>query len=149
MRRVWSAPRASSTDFGRALMRIRTTVAALGLLTPLVLAGCLSAPPPLSLPDTTAIGFDGARAVPPDCMKLMQPSHLVDAGFGRAGVPFGCATYRNLAVMLARPEDLVAPAPYGGADAETAAGAVRRYVEDRVKQPAPGKTLTTTGSPGR
>ncbi|QVN22209.1 CpaD family pilus assembly lipoprotein [Burkholderia pyrrocinia] len=126
-------------------MRVRTTVLA---LLPLALAGCMSAPPPLNLPDARSIGFDGVQAVPPDCAKLMQPSHLVDAGFGRPGVPFGCATYTNLATMLARPQDLVAPVPYGGADAEVAAGAVRRYVEDRVKQPTPGKTLTTTGSPG-
>ncbi|GAU04809.1 lipoprotein [Burkholderia stabilis] len=108
----------------------------------------MSAQPPLNLPDARSIGFDGVQAVPPDCAKLMQPSHLVDAGFGRPGVPFGCATYTNLAAMLARPQDLVAPVPYGGADAEVAAGAVRRYVEDRVKLPTPGKTLTTTGSPG-
>lgn len=126
-------------------MQVRTTVLA---LLPLALAGCMSAPPPLNLPDARSIGFDGVQAVPPDCAKLMQPSHLVDAGFGRPGVPFGCATYTNLAAMLARPQDLVAPVPYGGADAEVAAGAVRRYVEDRVKLPTPGKTLTTTGSPG-
>lgn len=126
-------------------MQVRTTVLA---LLPLALAGCMSAQPPLNLPDARSIGFDGAQAVPPDCAKLMQPSHLVDAGFGRPGVPFGCATYTNLAAMLARPQDLVAPVPYGGADAEVAAGAVRRYVEDRVKLPTPGKTLTTTGSPG-
>ncbi|KAG8155445.1 CpaD family pilus assembly lipoprotein [Burkholderia catarinensis] len=125
-------------------MRIRPSVAALLSLS---LAGCLSAPPPVSLPDARAIGFDGAHAVPPDCATLMQPSHLVDAGFGRPGVPFGCATYTNLAAMLARPEDLVAPVPYGGANAEAAAGAVRRYVEDRVKQPLPG-TTQTTGAPG-
>ncbi|WP_269510710.1 CpaD family pilus assembly lipoprotein [Burkholderia sp. IMCC1007] len=126
-------------------MRIRTVVAT--LLLP-VLAACLSAPPPIDLPDARAIGFDGARAVPPDCAQLMQPSHLVDAGYGRPGVPFGCATYTNLAAMLARPEDLVAPVPYGGADAQVAADAVRRYVEDRVKLPTPDKTLTTTGSSG-
>ncbi|MGU7771993.1 CpaD family pilus assembly lipoprotein [Burkholderia sp. MR1-5-21] len=125
-------------------MRFRPTVLA---LLPLVLAGCLSAPPPLNLPDASVIGFDGARALPPDCAKLMQPSHLVDAGFGRAGVPFGCATYTNLATMLARPEDLVAPVPYAGADADVAASAVRRYVEDRVKEPIPGRTQTT-GTPG-
>ncbi|KVL05699.1 CpaD family pilus assembly lipoprotein [Burkholderia cepacia] len=125
-------------------MRTRSIVA---VLLPLGLAGCLSAPPPVNLPDARTIGFDGARAVPPDCATLMQPSHLVDAGYARPGVPFGCATYANLAAMLARPEDLVAPVPYGGADAQAAADAVRRYVEDRVKQPTPGKTLTT-GSPG-
>ena len=39
-------------------MRTRSIVAA---LLPLVCAGCLSAPPPVNLPDARSIGFDGAR----------------------------------------------------------------------------------------
>ncbi|KVD79248.1 hypothetical protein WS62_27760 [Burkholderia sp. ABCPW 14] len=122
-------------------MRVRTMVCA---LTPLALASCLSAPPPLDLPDASIIRFDGVHAVPPDCIQLTEPSHLVDAGFRRPSVAFGCATYRNLAAMLARPEDLVAPAPYAGADAAGAADAVRRFIEDRIKQPTPAKSSTTT-----
>jgi type IV pilus biogenesis protein CpaD/CtpE len=96
------------------------------------IAGCMSAHPPLGMPDSSVMGFDGSHAVPPDCATLMQPSHLVDAGFGRPGVAFGCATYTNLAVMLARPADLVAPVPYAGADAALGASAVRRYEEGRA-----------------
>jgi type IV pilus biogenesis protein CpaD/CtpE len=96
------------------------------------LSGCMSAPPPLDMPDASVVGFDGTRAVPPDCAKLEQPSHLVDAGFGRPGVAFGCATYTNLAIMLARPADLVQPIPYAGADAALGASAVRRYDEGRA-----------------
>ncbi|MEX3931212.1 CpaD family pilus assembly lipoprotein [Paraburkholderia phymatum] len=102
---------------------------------PLALSACMSATPPIGLPDASVIGFDGYKALAPDCATLAQPSHLIDAGFGRPGVAFGCATYTNLAVMLARPADLVEPLPYAGADATTAASAVRRFDEGRVKPP--------------
>ncbi|QCP52717.1 hypothetical protein FAZ95_26605 [Trinickia violacea] len=122
--------------------------ARLAALAALALSGCLSAPPPLNLPDASVIGYQDGRAVPPDCAKLNEPSHLVDAGVRQPSVAFGCATYSNLAVMIARPEDVVAPLPYAGADAATAASAVRRYQEDRIKQPtAPTSTTTTPASP--
>jgi hypothetical protein len=107
------------------------------------LTGCMSGHPPLGMPDASVIGYDphgGARAVPPQCGQLDQPSHMIDAGAGRPGVAFGCATYGNLAAMLARPADLVAPLPYAGADAGLAAGAVRRYDEGRVKPLNPTST---------
>ena len=107
------------------------------------LSGCMSTPPPLSMPDASVIGFDGTHAVPPDCAKLVQPSHLVDAGAGRSGVAFGCATYTNLANMLARPADLVQPIPYTGADAALGASAVRRYEEG---QATPLNTTSTTSN---
>ncbi|WP_233804526.1 CpaD family pilus assembly lipoprotein [Paraburkholderia sp. HP33-1] len=113
-------------------------------LVPLLLSGCMSATPPLGLPDTSMVGFDGRYAIAPDCATLVQPSHLIDAGHARPGIPFGCATLTNLAVMLARPEDLIAPLPYAGSDATSAAGAVRRFEEGRVKQP--NATSTTTSS---
>ncbi|MBU6493737.1 MAG: hypothetical protein KGQ45_13265 [Burkholderiales bacterium] len=113
-------------------------------LLPLTLLGCMSTHPPLGMPDVSVIGYDGQHAVPPDCAKLVQPSHLVDAGVGRPGMAFGCATYSNLAAMLARPADLVAPLPYGGADANTAAAAVRRYQEGRV---TPLNATSTVSSP--
>ncbi|HEX7913839.1 MAG TPA: CpaD family pilus assembly lipoprotein [Paraburkholderia sp.] len=92
--------------------------------------------PPLGMPDPSVIGFtpgDGGQATPPACETLTQRSGMRDAGFRRPGVAFGCATYSNLAAMLARPADLVAPLPYAGADAPLAASAVRRYEEDRAK----------------
>jgi pilus assembly protein CpaD len=96
------------------------------------LSGCMSTPPPLGMPDASVVGFDGTHAVPPDCAKLQQPSHMSDAGFERPGVAFGCATYTNLATMLARPADLVQPIPYAGADAALGASAARRYDEGRT-----------------
>ncbi|MDB5774070.1 MAG: hypothetical protein JWP38_203 [Herbaspirillum sp.] len=113
----------------------------LALLT--ALSGCMSTPPPLSMPDASVIGFDGANAVPPDCAKLVQQSHMVDAGAGRPGVAFGCATYSNLAAMLARPADLVQPVPYAGADAALGVSAVRRYEEGRA---TPLDTTSTTST---
>jgi type IV pilus biogenesis protein CpaD/CtpE len=108
--------------------------------------GCFS-PPPLNLPDASVIGFDGQHAVPPNCTQLIEPALLVDAGRARPGVAFGCATYTNLAAMLARPADVVAPLPYAGADAALAASAVRRYDEDRVATPTPAKPTTTSITP--
>lgn len=125
-------------------IRARALTATLAALIPLALSGCLSKPP-LNLPDASVIRFDDGRAVPPDCATLVEPPALVDAGFRRPGVAFGCATYRNLAAMLARPEDLVSPLPYAGADANVATSAVRRLEEDRLKQPAaPTSTTSTT-----
>lgn len=107
------------------------------------LTGCMSDHPPLGMPDTSVIGYDprdGGHAVPPQCNQLQQSSHMIDAGAGRPGVAFGCATYGNLAAMLARPADLVAPLPYAGPDAALAASAVRRYDEGRVKPLNPTST---------
>nr|WP_236066908.1 CpaD family pilus assembly lipoprotein [Paraburkholderia haematera] len=99
---------------------------------------------PLGMPDPSVIGFapgEGGHAIPPRCEALDQQSKMVDAGSARPGVAFGCATYSNLAAMLARPADLVAPVPYAGADAPLAASAVRRYEEGRA---APLKSESAT-----
>jgi hypothetical protein len=100
------------------------------------LTSCMSAHPPLGMPDVSVIDVtpaNGGQALPPDCAQLVQRSGMRDAGFRRPGVAFGCATYTNLAAMVTRPEDFVAPRPYAGADAPLAASAVRRYEEDRAK----------------
>jgi pilus assembly protein CpaD len=123
---------------------MRPRLIVIGLL-PLALAACMSAHPPLGLPDASVIGFDGREAIAPDCAALVQPSHLVDAGFGRPGAAFGCATYTNLAAMLARPADLAEPLPYAGADAAIGASAVRRFDENRIKQPSVTSTTTQLG----
>jgi pilus assembly protein CpaD len=99
------------------------------------LTSCMSAAPPLGMPDPSVIGFtpgDGGQVIAPSCGALNQPSGMIDAGEARPGIAFGCATYSNLAAMLTRPADLVAPLPYAGADAPLAASAVRRYEEGRT-----------------
>jgi len=106
----------------------------------------MSAHPPLGMPDDTVIGFTsdgGGRAIPPRCDQLNEPSHMKDAGRRRPGVAFGCATYSNLAAMLVRPADLVAPLPYAGADAALGASAVRAYEEGRT-QPLRSTSTTTS-----
>jgi pilus assembly protein CpaD len=99
------------------------------------LTSCMSAAPPVGMPDASVIGFtpgDGGQVIPPSCEALDQPSGMIDAGEARPGIAFGCATYSNLAAMIKRPADLVAPLPYAGADAPLAASAVRRYEEGRA-----------------
>jgi hypothetical protein len=110
------------------------------------LSGCMSEHPPLGMPDDSVIGYsaeNGGQAIAPPCERLNQPSHMIDAGRGRPGVEFGCATYSNLAAMLARPADLVAPLPYAGADAALGASAVRAYDEGRAQ---PLRSTSTTRS---
>ncbi|CAJ3123026.1 CpaD family pilus assembly lipoprotein [Burkholderia pseudomallei] len=126
--------------------RASRAVAACAALAALAaLAGCMSGHPPYGMPDASTIGYDArtglARA--PDCAALEQRSQMIDAGRARPGVSFGCATYGNLAAMLARPADLVAPLPYAGADAALGASAVRRYDEGRATPLNPTSTTTS------
>jgi len=55
---------------------------------------------------------------------------------------YGCANAINLGLMVASPGDLVSGRSLTGADAQLAAEAVKRYLDDRVKRPPP-----TTASP--
>jgi len=116
------------------------------------LTSCMSPQPPLDMPDASVIGVtpgNGGQALAPDCKSLNQPSGMVDAGLSRRpGVAFGCATYSNLAAMISRPDDLIAPRPYAGADAPLAASAVRRYEEGRATPLNPANSTTSqSGSP--
>lgn len=89
-----------------------------------------------SVPDASVITLkqvgSGYEAVAPDCDRLLQPSQYNKADDLRMSVAFGCATYSNLAGQLARPEDLLAPRVYRGQSADTVAGAVERYRENKV-----------------
>ena len=109
----------------------------LGLSLTSLLAGC-SFPNRdySSMPDPGIIRVvqteDGPRAVAPDCLPMLQPSHLNKYDEPRPAIAFGCATYGNLAGQLARPEDLVQPRGWGGPSATTSAAAVERYNEGKV-----------------
>jgi pilus assembly protein CpaD len=98
------------------------------------LTSCMAVP--LGMPDASVIGYasdpSGGYALPPSCAALSEKAPMRDAGMQRPSVAFGCATYSNLAAMIARPADLVSPRPYAGADAPLAASAVRRYEEGRA-----------------
>ncbi|GAB5095172.1 CpaD family pilus assembly lipoprotein [Caballeronia sp. LP006] len=106
----------------------------------LPLAGCFIKPP-VSMPDSRVIGYDGNAAVPPDCEKLTRASLLFDSGVRRPSMQWGCATYTNLAAQVANPQDLVNPQTLGPADAAVAASAVHRYETGQV---IPLDTTTTT-----
>jgi type IV pilus biogenesis protein CpaD/CtpE len=101
----------------------------------------MSTPPSLTLPDVSVIRVEHGRAVPPECSQLARSRDFRDAGQARPTVSLGCATYTNLAAMIARPEDLTQPALYSGADAELSASAVRRYETEKL---APLPTNETT-----
>ncbi|MGN6314795.1 CpaD family pilus assembly lipoprotein [Trinickia sp.] len=109
----------------------RTLLRASALLS-VLLAGCLSTAPPIGMPDATVIGVEDGHVVPPDCDALATPTNFRDAGAKRPTNAFGCATYRNLAAVLVRPADLVAPRPFAGADAPVAASAVHRYETGKI-----------------
>ncbi|PMS15347.1 hypothetical protein C0Z18_27165 [Trinickia dabaoshanensis] len=110
---------------------IRSAAPLIALFTAL-LGGCMSTPPRLGLPDASVIRLRDGHAVPPDCALLVEHSDFRDAGAARPDIAFGCATYTNLAVMLARGSDLTDPVPFGGADAGVAGDAVRRYETGKV-----------------
>lgn len=102
----------------------------------ILLAGCAFPKRDYSfMPDASVIQVqlrDGRWvAVPPECARLFNepPRSLYDS---RPQVPYGCATYTNLANSVANPRDLVAPGQYDGQQADNAAGAVTRYRENKV-----------------
>ncbi|CAB3685310.1 CpaD family pilus assembly lipoprotein [Trinickia soli] len=125
MRFVHCAPSNPPASSKRILLRASTLLSVL-------LAGCLSSTPPIGMPDASVIGVQDGRAVPPDCEALATPTNFRDAGAARPTNAFGCATYRNLAAVLVRPDDLIAPRPFAGADAPVAASAVRRYETGKI-----------------
>lgn len=112
--------------------RLARLVAPFAALSFALLGGCMSTPPRLGLPDASIIRLRDGRALPPDCAPLIEHSDFRDAGAARPEVAFGCATYTNLAAMLARGSDLTDPVPFGGPDADLAADAVRRYETGKV-----------------
>ncbi|RLM22690.1 hypothetical protein BIY29_11885 [Brenneria alni] len=102
-----------------------------------LLAGCASwQRDDDGLPDVSSIKLQqqGKQwvAVPPDCSSLMQPGYHWSHQ-GRQQVAFGCATYTNLAVSLARPQDLSTPRIYSGMQADAAALSVTRYRQNKVE----------------
>lgn len=87
-------------------------------------------------------------AVAPDCASMVTPSEAIQktpfASEKRPTMAFGCATYSNLAAMVADPADLAAGRSLNGQDAADAAAAVDRYHDDKVK--ALRETTAASGS---
>ena len=94
-----------------------------------------------AVPANQAIVSVGRYAVTlPTCPNWSQS---LSAEFTNAFTSnYGCANATNLGLMVASPADLVSGRTLTGADAQLAAEAVKRYLDDRVKRPPP-----TTASP--
>lgn len=106
------------------------------LLLPCLLCSCM-AMTPAHLPSEQQISLRNGVAQGPDCRSLQDasefnggPLQLTD----RPSVAFGCATYNNLAKMIANPQDLRQPRHYPGQSAPTAGAAVQRYYDNKVKE---------------
>ena len=87
------------------------------------------------MPDASIIHVDASgHASVPDCTPLTQSSYMWDTLKlrKRPAVAFGCATQRNLATMIADPNDLLRGRDYAGQDATTASSAVQRYKDGKV-----------------
>lgn len=98
------------------------------------------------LPDQRIIPVLDNQALAPDCRQLEDASPFRDGPLQldrRPSMAFGCASYGDLARMLANPRDLTHPAPYAGQDAVTAGAALTRYHDNKV---TPLQGGTTTGS---
>ncbi len=113
---------------------MRSTLSALFLaLSVIGLGGCET---PQPRPDYTIklmpARADGSLvAIPPECegWESLNYDSLENQPWPR----YGCANARNLAVMVDRPDDLVAGRDSGLANPETTANATRRYVTDKTK----------------
>ena len=119
----------------------------------------------VGLPITAASTADGLRdsltvsvsryvVTPPSCPDWSKPSGVDPANVAASN--FGCATTRNLGLMLADPGDLIGGKTMGPADGEFAAGAVNRYRAGKITplegSAAQGANSTqgqgTNGQPG-
>lgn len=129
----------------------RTAYRALSLLlVGLPLIGCAPLEP-ARLPDQSVIALLDGQAVPPDCSRLEEASVYRDGPLQltqRPTIAFGCATYTNLARMLARPADLAAPGRYRGQSGTAAGDAVQRYYDNKVTPFTGSSTTSVSGSSG-
>lgn len=117
------------------------------LLLPGLLCSCMTLTP-AHLPSEQLISLQNGAAQGPDCRALQDTSEFTDGPLqltGRPSVAFGCATYNNLAKMIANPQDLRHPRHYPGQSAPTAGAAVQRYYDNKVKELL-STTTTSSGS---
>lgn len=101
------------------------------------------------MPDASVINIEhrfwGWAVTPPDCHTRRYSSHH-QGDTPRPVIPFGCATYTNLAASLARPQDLVVPQNYPGAQSDTATLSVTRYRENNVEPLRDTQSTEKTGA---
>jgi pilus biogenesis lipoprotein CpaD len=83
-------------------------------------------------------------AVAPDCASMVTHSETINQN-GRPSISFGCATYTNLAAMVADPADLESGRGLGPTDGSSMDAAIERYQNDKVK--ALSKNTATSAAP--
>jgi len=111
------------------MMRFSALIVALGCLS---LGGCGITPAPdyaikvMPTPDGS-----GYVAIPPECPRWSDNDLNF---FDNQPLPqFGCATTRNLALMVDRPEDLLQGRNLGPANGVTTAGSIVRYNNNQTR----------------
>jgi len=121
-------------------------------LTPLVIAGCMDPYPPTLKPDYTIRVISSPKgdiAVPPECPSWATAT--ADPYDNQPPPQYGCATARNLALMVEKPGDLVHGRELGAQRGVTAVGAIRRYDNNQTRgliYPAasPGTSVEVTSA---
>lgn len=130
-------------------------ILSLSLASLLLLAGCESPQiyPPTPKPDLTIHVVptpNGMTAVPPTCPSWA--SATIDPYDNQPLPQFGCATARNLAMMVERPEDLVHGRDSGNSSGVMAVGSMRRYYNNQTRgliypSSAPDTAVDATTAP--
>lgn len=77
-----------------------------------------------------APGSSTLRAYPPECPSWAE--HHPDPNDNMPQPQIGCASQRNLALMIDQPEDLVVGRPLGAGDGQRDALALQRYRDNKV-----------------
>lgn len=112
--------------------------ALLSLATLLLCSGCVTMEddPIAKHPDhrivvaPAAPGSSTLRAYPPECPAWT--AHHPDPNDNMPQPQVGCATQRNLALMIDRPDDLVVGRPLSPGDGQRDAAALQRYHDNKV-----------------
>lgn len=115
-----------------------------------VLGGCMTTTPDYRIKLMSSP--DGTVAVPPECPSWADAETGSPLNNGPSPL-FGCASARNLAAQVARPEDLIEGRDLGAPDAVAASAAVARYRAGKttplINPGAPAPVATTKAEDSR
>ncbi len=129
----------------------RALVQSAALLAALVTTACVELPPTPKPDYAVRVRTQNGKstAIPPQCASWN--TDITDPFDNQPLPQFGCATARNLALMIERPEDLVEGRPLGTPDSVTSLGAILRYRNNQSRGliwtgTDPNSVATTTAS---
>jgi pilus assembly protein CpaD len=100
--------------------------------------------PQMAPPGTVIVATTRLAVTPPSCADWSKRSETNHDNLPPSN--YGCATARNLGVMVADPADLTRGRDYGGQDGTQATGAIQRYRAGKVTPLPPTDTKTTGGT---